>query len=397
MCANFKKAFEKKEIIVPNSILKQLEKDLPKGFQYKSLNNGTCMAVPDDVSKIIRKESFIIPRELKDKSIDEILQYTYSSQEPLKFKSDIYIDDEVIKVEDMVKFPFSAEKIYCGQLALIPKPFEEFSLELEGNNVKKIINVKRQPSKDINKISIKSTQLNDLQFSYIMDLESSKIDFNIDINFEYCDSIERLIDNLKIYKSFGEGKLKIAGIDMGEKSLGFRTTINNKVIDDMITFYEKLFKVTDLINIEIKPSESISSDDIYSLEELYRALVEKKPYKEYINIDKLNIRTTKELDEDLFLNKEGASFQSSGNFECSILGYTIELPTIIVIYNIIVTKVNSVKYENIIDYELDITNMDGKKIYKSCIHFKNKEEHDNYINAIENIVEELKEAQELKI
>ncbi|RDY25396.1 hypothetical protein CHL78_018405 [Romboutsia weinsteinii] len=397
MCANFKKAFQKRETSIPNSILKQLEKDLPKGFYYKPNNDGACIMIPDDINKIIKKESFIISKELKDKSIDEILQYTYSSQQPLKFKNSIEIDSKIIKVEDMVKFPFSAEKISTSELVLLPIPFEVFTLQLECDNVKKIINVKRQASEDINKINIKSVDSSDLEFSYMMDLKEPKIDFNIDINFESCNSLEQLIENFKLYKAFGEGKLKVAGIDLGDRAHEFKTNINNDAVSDMIDFYQKLLEVTSLIDIKVIPKENISREDIYSLEELYTTLVKQKPYKENININKLNLKASKELDEDIFLGKKGAAFQSSGNFECNILGSTIVLPTIVVIYNIIVTKVNKEKSENIIDYDLDITNMEGKKIYKSCIHFKNKEEHDNYISTVDNIVEELSGAQELKI
>lgn len=153
MCANFRKAFESKNMSVPKSILSQLEKDLPDGFKYKS---------SDDINKIIKKESFILPKKLEDKSINEILQYSYSSQEPLKLK----------------------ENISLGEIVLVPSPFCAFNLELSGNGIKKTIIIKRQESKDINRIIFKRVDSRDLDFSYTLNSKSSKINFSININFE---------------------------------------------------------------------------------------------------------------------------------------------------------------------------------------------------------------------
>lgn len=397
MCANFRKAFENKNMSVPDSILKQLEKDLPDGFKYKSLNDGVCIMIPDDINKIIKKESFILPKELEDKNIKEILQYSYSSQEPLKLKESIPLDDSILEIKDMLKFPFRAEEVSLGEIVLVPSPFHEFDLELSGNGVKKNIIIKRQKSKNTNKIIFKRVDSIDLDFSYILDLESSNINFSININFEKCTSIEELIVNLKLYKSFGDGTIKIFGIDIAKKGHDFKVNIDKNALDSIIDFYEKLLKITKLINIDIKPKSSIDNEDIYCVEELYRTLIDNKPYKEYIQMNKLNITMLNELDKDLILNKKGFAFHSSCKYECDILGYSIELPSIIAIYNIIVTDVKMLNSDKYIDYELDTSNIKGKKIYKSCMHFKDKDAYSNYIKSIDNIIEELKDAEEINL
>lgn len=395
MCANFKKAFKKENISVPDSILKQLEKDLPNGFQYKSLSDGSCVMIPDDVNKIIKKESFIIPDHLVDKDIDEILKYTYSSQEPLKFKKNILVEGEVLKMEDMVKFPFRAEEISFGEVALLPSPFEEFNIGLEAYEVKKNIAMKRQASKNVDRVTFKRVDFNDLDFSYTFDLNNIKINFNIDINFEKCNSIGILLENLKIYKAFAEGSLKLGNINLSDKRHKFKANINKQVIDDMITFYDKLLKITNLINIEIKPKERIDKNDICSVEELYKSLIEKKPYKEYISIDKLNIGASKDIDKEFLSASDGIAFQASCDCEWTVLGTKIVLPSIMVIYNIIVNNIREVDSIDGIEYELDIKNISGEKIYKSIMHFKNNEEHADYIKSVGNVIESLKDAEEL--
>lgn len=395
MCANFKKAFKKEDISVPDSILKQLEKDLPTGFQYKSLNDGVCIMVPDDINKIIKKESFIIPKHLEDKAIDDILKYMYSSQEPLKFKKDILVEGEALKMEDMIKFPFRSKAISNGEVVLLPSPFEEFNIELEAYGVKKNITIKRQASKNVDIATFKRVDFNDLDFSYTFDLINTKINFNIDINFENCKSIGTLLENLKLYKAFAEGNLKLGSINLSDKRHKFKANINKQVIDDMITFYDKLLEITELINIEIKPKERIDKNDICSVEELYKSLIEKKPYKEYISIDKLNIGASKDIDKEFFSSSDGIAFQASCDCEWNVLGSKIVLPSIMVIYNIIVNDIRKVDSIDGIEYELDIKNISGEKIYKSIIHFKNNEEHDEYIKSVDNVIESLKDAEEL--
>ncbi len=395
MCANFRKAFESKNISVPDSILKQLEKDLPDGFKYKSLDDGTCIMIPDDINKIIKKESFVLPKYLENKNINEILQYSYSSQEPLKLKENIPLDDGILIVKDMLKFPFRTEEVSLGEIVLVPSPFYEFNLELSGNGVKKNITMKRQKSKSINQIIFKRVDSRDLDFSYVLDSKSSKIKFRININFEQCDSIEELINNLKLYKSFGDGTIKISGTNIGKEGHNFKINIDRNALDSTIDFYEKLLKITKLINIDIKPKSSIDNEDIYCVEELYRTLIDNKPYKEYIQINKLNITMLDELHKDLISNNEGFAFHSSCKYECNILGYSIELPSIIAIYNIVITDVKILNSNKYIDYELDISNAKGKKIYRSCIHFKDEDAHNNYIKNIGNIIKELEDAEEI--
>ena len=397
MCANFKKAFKKENISVPDSILKQLGKILPDGFQYKSLNDGACVVVPDDINKIIKKESFIIPEHLLDKDIDEILKYTYSSQEPLKFKKSIPVEGKVLKVEDMIKFPFRAKEISFGEVALLPSPFKEFNIELEAYGVKKTITMKREVSKNIEKITFKRVDFNDLEFLYTFDLNNLKINFNMNINFENCNSIETLLEYLKLYKAFAEGILKLDNINLSDNNYKFKSNINKQVIDDMIDFYDKLLKITKLINIEIKPKESIDTEDICSVEELYKSLIEKKPCKEYIDIDKLNIGSDKDLDNEFFSKNDAIAFQASCDCEWTVLGSEIVLPSVMVIYNIIVTDIRKIDSIDGINYELDITNTKGKKIYKSSMYFKNKEEHDDYINNVDNVIESLKDSEEINI
>lgn len=395
MCANFRKAFESKNMSVPKSILSQLEKDLPDGFKYKSSDDGLCIMVPDDINKIIKKESFILPKKLEDKSINEILQYSYSSQEPLKLKENIPLGDSMLEVKDIFKFPFKAKEISLGEIVLVPSPFCAFNLELSGNGIKKTITIKRQESKDINRIIFKRVDSRDLDFSYTLNSKSSKINFSININFEQCVSIEELIDNLKLYKAFGDGTIKISGIGIDKKGHDFKIDIDRNALDSIIDFYEKLLKITKLLNIDIKPKSSIDNDDIYSVDELYRTLIEKKPYKKYTQINKLNISMLNELDKELISNKEGFAFYSLCEFECSILGCSIDLPSIIAIYNIRITDVKILNSSKYIDYELDISNSKGKKIYSSCMHFKDEDTRDNYIKNIDNIIEELNDTEEI--
>lgn len=140
-----------------------------------------------------------------------------------------------------------------------------------------------------------------------------------------------------------------------------------------------------MINIKIKPKEEVLPDDIYNTEILYKCLIEKKPYKEYIEINNLSMTVGKELDIDKIFNNDKFVFKTFEDTEVEILNTKIPLYSILTMYNLIITGETHVKTYEGINYKLECSNSSKKKTYKSCMYFVDEKSRSEYINNHEDI------------
>lgn len=396
MCASFKNAFKKKSVKIPPSVLDVLsEKELPKGFVYKEIQQGLICITAEKMQITITKDNLEIPLKLKSKNLNEILEYLYLTQDTLKVKGDIDINGSKFNLSELIKKPFDELNVTNGVLEIIPKQFKEFELKIGCGKLNKLIKVKRQPWEDIERAYFKRVDSDGLNISYIINNNKNTVDFKIDVDIDKCENIKNVLENLEMAKGFYEGNLTINDKALNFENVNYEYDI--EVLGNMLKFYEWVDQISRILDIDIKPCKDISIEDVESVSKLYRTLVENRPYKEFGNIDKLNLSTTKRVDSNALKKDNYGSFQFSCNTEFNILHHTISLKTIIVIYNIQISDVKEISKPNVFEYELKINNIEGKRIYQSIICFKDDQSYNSYISSNENIVNELSTAEELNM
>lgn len=396
MCASFKNAFKKKSVKIPHSVLDVLsEEKLPKGFLYKYIGQGFICITCQNMQITITKDNLEIPSKLKDKDFNEILEYIYLTQDTLKIKGDIEINGIKFNLSELIKKPFEELNITDGVLEIIPEQFKEFELKISCGMLSKRIKVKRQPCEDVERAYFKRIDSDGLDISYIMDNNKNNVDLKIDVDINKCKNIKSVIENLEMAKGFYEGNLSINGKVLNLKNMNYDYDID--VLENMLKFYKWTNQISQMLDIDINPCKDIRVEDVESVYKLYRTLIENRPYKEFCNIDKLSLSTTKRVDSNILTKDNVGAFQFSCNTEFDLLHENISLKTIVVIYNIQISKVEEICISNGFEYELKINNIEGERIYKSIICFKDDESYNTYVSENKNIVNELSTAEELNI
>lgn len=384
MCARFNKAFKKDNATIPKTIIEQLDNELfPDEFEYINYEDA-CVLSLESIKNFINENSFELPQNLVGKSINQILAYSYNSQEKLKIKEKVEVNIRPFETKIILRHTLNDEEPEI-KFTISPPKFKEFDIEIEGNGVYKTVTIKRHPSKDLNIIIFKRINYQDLEIACNINLENSKSNFRVKVNFEQCKSVNDALNNLKLLRAFADKTLNVNGKPIDEVLDDFQFPIDIDSLDYVINFYEKLNEVSKLINIKIKPKEEVLPDDIYNTEILYKCLIEKKPYKEYIEINNLSMTVGKELDIDKIFNNDKFVFKTFEDTEVEILNTKIPLYSILTMYNLIITGETHVKTNEGINYKLECSNSSKKKTYKSCMYFVDEKSRSEYINNHEDI------------
>ncbi|KMY50084.1 abortive infection system toxin AbiGii family protein [Peribacillus loiseleuriae] len=391
MFADFEKAFFKKNEIdknIPEEILKALSEKLPEGFAYTNIGNGAAGITTEGTSKVQIKGQIKLPDDLdlpgnfKPSTMKELMEFIYRTQHRLKLKRDennaITINGESFSIDEFISFPFEDMKVSNSmELTVIPTPFQPpFEVSIEGNGIVKKLSIQRQPYPDMNKSLFKSINNNSFKISYFLYETENKLQFKFDLNIDNANSVEESIEALKLYESCIKGEFKLHGERFSMPDV---VESEKESISATIAFWEKALKLEQISNVKFTPKSQILVEEVVIIEELYRSLIEKKPFKEYIQLTDLTINGFEGTDINNFLEIEGLSFQFTDRSSVSALGVELELDSVKGFFDFKVTDTEPVK-EDKTKIKLIVEPIQGKKIYQSTIYFCNEEELLNYRN-----------------
>lgn len=384
MFVNFKDVFKEDNYKIPKEVIEILNENAPEGLEYKQCNDDTCMLVGKGLNI---KLEFEIPKGFTGNTREELLDYSYRAQEPLKIiNKNFYIGNKELTLEDIIKCPFNEIKEKNDNFFLVPHPFKPFNIKIEGNGIVKELEILRQPCKDMNKMLFRTTDNSPIILKYVLEESKNSVKFNMDIDIDLCKSVLEAIEVLKIYKSLFENNLKIVGAKINNTS----KNDDAKIIEEMIDLYEKVLKIEFEIDIHFKPKKEIDSNDIYIIEGLYKNLIEKVPYKEYCYLSNLKLSIDKQFNLNELIEKEGIGFTFKSIEEVNILGMKIKLPSITGLFGFKIKEAKVIKEDEVFEYQLVIAEDEQKKMYKSIFYFKSEEDRDLYIsnNNVQIILKE---------
>ncbi|EPY2281843.1 abortive infection system toxin AbiGii family protein [Clostridium sporogenes] len=387
MFSNFKKAFKPNEVSqnIPEEVIKSLNKELPEGFRYANIGEGVCAinSVEDkfDLSAKIEMPSYL-PSDFKPSTIQDVMEFAYRSQRRLKIIPNengcININGKEINVNDIIKYPF--EKIVNNELFISPEPFNPpFTLSIEGNSIKKELLIKRQPYEDMNKSLFKNINNESINLEYLIDEKMESMKINFSINIEKAKSINEVIECLKLYDAFIKKDIKINGMKLSKITNG--NIKKNENILKTIDFWQKVHVVEQKLNANFNPRIPIKRNDAYVIKKLYRSLIEKKPYKEYIDMNEIEIVAEKNGDIKIGSQLEITSIQQS---KIEFSEDKFELFDIVGLFGFQISDIKIVNKEKN-KYKLLIEPIKDEKIYMSTQHFIKLEEAQDHINDVEKL------------
>ncbi|MEC2078633.1 abortive infection system toxin AbiGii family protein [Metabacillus fastidiosus] len=389
MFVNFENAFFKKKELdkkIPQEIINSLSENLPAGFVYTDFGNGAVGIKPKEDSKINFKGKIEIPDNLpknfKPSTLNELLEFIYRTQQDLKIKLDedknITINGVKFGIDKLVSFPLQEIELRDNaEFKIIPRPFQPpFNISLEGNGIKKIFLIQRQPYADMHISQFKSVDNSAFEISYLLYESEDRLQFNFNLNIDNAKNVQESIHAFKLYEACIKGEVKICGESFPIPEL---VESEEESIHETIIFWEKVLKLEDFLQVKFTPKSKLMIEEVYQVEKLYKSLIEKEPFKEYINLKDMTFNKYEGVDTDSLVGMKDLTFQFIETSKIELLGVELDLHSISAYFDFIITDIQPLHSDND-KIKIIVTPMEGKKIYKSTLQYMSKEEVLEYQN-----------------
>lgn len=387
MFTDFDKIFngdKNREFKVPEKYLNYLSKQLPDGMSYNSDGKGNCFISSEGQQYTIGGLKFKLTKEqkkiIKSDRPDDIMKYSYNSQECIEIVpvngNKVILNGSEISIEK-ISFNFFSRND-SGKFFMIPPKFDfNINFCLSDEEYSRELNVVRVPNKSIDVETYESNIAESLSINFSYNTTTSKLTFNVKYNIVNAKSISDIIESVSLYNSLIEGKATIQGYPLGKVSA-------KKYNEVSVDFWKKMVELEKILHISFDtPKQNLEDVDIYVVEELYRSLVLKLPFRDRIKIN--DIDAEGEFDESIYdlIGKE-LFFKFNSTFKYELLGRCIELPYISLVFN---SKLKDIK-SNGKTYKLFFENSDDKsKIrYISKMYFLTNNELNEFNKTIESSI-----------
>lgn len=409
MFANFEKAFFKKNEMddkIPAEVLKSLgeKRKLPDGLMYANVGNGACAVIANTETMNLKGLNVEIPDDLPENfqptNLHELMEFMYRTQRRLKIKTNkeklLSLNGQQIHIEDLIQFPLKETNLAEFEFFLDPAPFQPpFTITLEGNGVVKHFSIERQPYADMNKTLFKSINNPAFEISYILDERDLRLNFTFKYNIEHAKDSTEVIDILKLYEACAKQDFTLQGHPFPPSSAN---EAESKSIIRIINFWEKIRTLEGVLQVNFIPSSNPEREDVFYIEKLYRSLVEKKPFKEYVNITDFTLDVFPEFNGDELLKEDGMTIQFSNREHVRVLGVELDLYNIKGYFDFRITHMTPLNSEKS-KYQLFVEPLKEKRMFQSTFIFRTEAEMKNYMDNITTASDiiALQDAEELAI
>lgn len=391
MFSNFKETFIKKpqyKSEPPKAVLDAISKDLPIGFEYVYANEGLCyLSAPDGFN--IESGIIHLPDEARgilpeSPTFDQIKEYLYNSQTNLAIfpdKEGCYIINGVrIKAQDIVKAPLKNQTFKDIHMLMKPNPFPQpFEIVFSGNGYDKTLHIKRTPYKSITIQRFESIEQSPFSVVYYVNTKEKKFTITFQLCIKHVEKVTDVLGAYKIYNAFMDGNGKIGDVDFQ----GSKTSSEKKVPQEVIEFWEKLYKLEKALNISFDIKDGISINDARCAEELYRCIIQKKPYKKYKQYNSVKGKGFPQDESELISCEKEIYFEFTHEKKYELLGEKILLKGFFGIFNACVKDLVLVSSNK--EVEIMLKNKEGEKMYESVMLFLTEDEASDFRNREDHI------------
>ena len=184
----------------------------------------------------------------------------------------------------------------------------------------------------------------------------------------------------EIYNAFMDGQGSIGG----EKFLESAQPSEKKVSWETIDFFKKLYKLENVFKITFDIKDGITVTDARCVEEIYRCIVQKTPYKVYKQYNSVKGKGIHQDVSDTISNNKEIYFEFTNECHYQLLGQTILLKGVFGIFGACIKNLVSVSTSEE-EFEIMLQTVEGKKMYESVMLFRTDNEVDEFRNDNEHI------------
>lgn len=373
--ANFREAFkkDKQEIEVPKEVLDYLNSKLPEDFKYAKGPNGAAILTTSNNRemrmRISVRPNFHYNGELK--TIKDLMEYAYRTQQEIPLEgSSLTINGVTFDFTDIISYPLNPN-LEMQEFYLEPQPFQPaFAITLQGGGIDKRVMIERKPYADMHKSLYGSVLDESFIVSYVLDEMNGMIKFKFNIDINKAKSIKEIVESLTLYDAFLKGAAKISGLPLPEVD---KSDCDNKENQESLKFWIKVYTLEKKLGVSFKPELPFSQDDANWFSKLYRSLIEEKPFKQYVKMDKFTTEEPHIFKKAIEEDKRNLSLSFIQKSELTIMNISITIFESMGIFNFVLKDVIDKNPQNK-PAHIYVEPADEKGIYTSTMIFLNEDD-----------------------
>lgn len=398
MLGNFKKMFIDKpntNVNIPSGILESLAYNLPAGFSYTDVGEGFCvLKIPDgtQIKGRLRLEGASIENLKKCKNFDDLVSYAVNIQKPIQLLPSedgyYYIGDKPFSFEQFIKCPLKDLILKDGAIQYVPQKFEyELKMPMSVDEKKELVILKRVPFDSLKQLKFVSEENRGIVISVLVSVESPTMKINVATDFSNAGSVQNVCNSIFWFNSFANGKVKIFNELVNENNEANLTPYDNEAVD----FWKQLLAIEKKFDVSFDVSNGVYERDVISVGELYRSLVDNKPFRKDEMITNLTAydenKTTDEMEK--FIGKE-LFFRFLKEEETSVMGVRLDFVGVKYIFG---TKIKSFEYENESkNYCFVLEPVENGIPYTATQYFMSKKELEDFLRKEDSYKESFEKA-----
>ncbi|OEF97556.1 hypothetical protein BHF68_04945 [Desulfuribacillus alkaliarsenatis] len=289
MYVDFKRLVKQQEPIdIPQEIIRQLNKELPKGLEYVQIGENACgVTSKEDLNIKLNIVFPEIPNKFSEliKTSEDFFEYMYRTQTKLSCKPNedgtITINNHKISCSDFIKFPLSDKKLKeFGEFSIEPQEFPEMgTIVFQTGKMKKSLKLKRVPYESMDTIAIETSDNTWLKVRILLHEKTFSANINFIFRLEIIKSVNEIVQAYKYHNSLFTNGVSMAGFNINGK-ISKDKIISNKTID----FWEKVLQLENKLGLHFDCSTPLTRNVAYEFHILFRCFIEDKPYREDIKV-----------------------------------------------------------------------------------------------------------------
>lgn len=381
MFSNFKDTFVKKPqftMKTPESVLDVISKDLPEGFRYIEDHDGFCRLDCDGVMDFtpvcirLPEEAKSLFAQKNNFSMNDVVAYAYNAQQNIDLipdKDGCYtVNGQKIAADKFIIAPMKNWQLKDGRMCITAPPFPPpFPIEVAGNGFSLTLMVQRQPVNSITEVKIATVEEGALSMNYSFDPTKKNGKMKINITMCSSKSVSDVLASKEIFNAFIQGKGTLCGMPI-------KTDEENQVSvvpDEVIQFWHKIVEIEKMFNVKFDASQELVFEDVKRVEELYRCLIEKEPFKTYLKDN--TVRGTGKFDE--ILNEEGIKvgkeilFEYEERIQMELLGVVLKFSALVGIFDSMIGEIKMPEDGISGDFLMKLLPAKGKRMYAATQYY----------------------------
>lgn len=391
MFVDFNKVFGKTpqtELKIPQALIDQLSSKLPDGFIYVVDEKNNTINIKHNGDKDVIVSGMMLnptDKQLEDLgenwTFNDAMAYSYNSQQsiPVKLAKEGYINinGEDVPINHLSYNPFKPYSIKANSTRMCPSTFPpSFPLFIGCDDIKIELQVKRIPNNSISTVSFESDKNRCLYVKYYYNPKSNAFSINLNVFIDNAQTIKEIVDSIKVYNAFIDGKGVLADIPINEK---VQSNIAKKYNEETLEFWEKVYELENKIGESFNPKDvDLDYDFICAFERVYQSIVNHAPVRSNRTINTITSKWefTKDKVVEESLGKP-IYFEFEGMASVELFKCKLDLPCIVGIFNAILSdyKKDELNEECTLFLENE---SDRKTMYTSELCFLNEEELKKY-------------------